>query len=260
VIGSATGRPSGAVRIFLYNRPTYLITWSIALLAALVGSRIPAPWGLFGLVGLGATVAVVWSLLSLAVSAYVYDRSPLVGGRWLVQAGLLPADVCHWATVHAGLDAEVDVAAVLPGTCLARLDVFDDAIMTPSIARARRLEETGLVVTNTHMSVRCSPRALALGDGSCDAIIVAFTAHEIRDQKVRESFFTELRRVLRPGGRVILVEHLRDAANFVAFGPGFMHFLPRSEWIRLADRAPLTRVVEIRVTPWVMAIALEKSA
>jgi SAM-dependent methyltransferase len=257
---AAAARPSGAVRIFLYNRPTYLVTWSVAILAMFVGSRLPAPWGTLGIVGLGAFVAVGWSLISLAVSAYVYDRSPLVGARWLAQQGLLPTSVSEWATVHAGLDAEVDVAAVLPGTCLARLDIFDDAIMTPSIARARRLEESGLVVTKTHESVRCSPRALALGDDSCDVVIVAFTAHEIRDSRVREQFFAELHRVLRLGGRVILVEHLRDAANFVAFGPGFVHFLPRIEWIRLAEHASLARVAEVRVTPWVMALALEKSA
>lgn len=257
---AAAARPSGAVRIFLYNRPTYLLTWSAALLAMALAAGLPAPWGVSVLLGLGASVAVGWSCVSLAVSAYVYDRSPLVGGLWLARAGLLPASVSRWATVHAGLDAEVEVAAVLPGTCLARLDIFDAAIMTPSIARARRLEDSGLVVTRTHHSVRCPAGALALGPDSCDVVMVAFTAHEIRDARVREAFFSELRRVLRPGGRVVLVEHLRDAPNFGAFGPGFMHFLPRGEWIRLAEHAQLARVAEVRVTPWVMALALEKRA
>jgi SAM-dependent methyltransferase len=196
-------------------------------------------------------VAVAWSLLSLLVSYYVYDRSELVAARWL--PALLSQSRNGWATVHAGLDAELDLSSVLADRCLARLDIFEAALMTSSsIARARAL-------TSVHeQTTACSARHLALEDESCANVIVAFTAHEIRDRAAREAFFDELRRALVPGGRAVIVEHVRDCANFLAFGLGYLHFAPRREWLRLGAHARLSVAAEVRVTPWVMALALER--
>lgn len=246
-------RQSGALRIFLYNWPTFVLTWLAAALAVFAATRLAErlPGAIPVLLIAGGATAIVWSLLALAISAYVYDVSELLGGSWLPR--LLPAETGAWANVHAGLDAEIELDGVMPGRCVARLDVFDPAIMTaPSIARARA--RTPSVAASTP----CEPARLALGEASCDAVIVAFTAHELRDVSVRERFFHELHRALRPGGRAVLVEHLRDVPNFVAYGPGFLHFLPRSEWLRLGELAGFRVAREIRVTPLVMALALER--
>jgi SAM-dependent methyltransferase len=243
-------RESGAFRIFSYNWPIYIGTWAGAGLVVVMATRLAGI--LRDAAVFAGAVAILWSVFSLVVSFYIYDRSELARGTWL--RALLPDRCEAWATIHAGLDAEIALDGV-PGACVARLDIFDAAFMTaPSIRRARALTPPSMPATP------CSPTALAFGDGACDAVVVAFTAHEIRDATARERFFDEVRRGLRLGGTMLLVEHVRDFANFVAFGPGFWHFLPRGEWLRLASRAGLRVRREQRVTPWVMALALEKAA
>ena len=64
--------------------------------------------------------------------------------------------------------------------------------------------------------------------------------------------------VIVRSGRVILAEHSRNVANFLAFGPGFLHFLPYSEWLRLGRTANLRVVREGRITPFVRYLVLEK--
>lgn len=87
-------------------------------------------------------------------------------------------------------------------------------------------------------------------DSECDAAFVVFSAHEIRDPASRFRFFKELRRILKPSGRLLMVEHLREAWNFVAYGPGFLHFYSRSEWTRLAEDAGLSVEAERSLTPF----------
>jgi SAM-dependent methyltransferase len=241
---------SGAVRIFLYNWPIYVATWAAAIAALAVRPLVGPGAGL--VLALGAGVGLVWSLVSLGVSYYIYDRSQLASGTWV--PAVLGAVTKTWATVHAGLDAEVTLDGVMPGRCVARLDIFDERVMTsPSIRRARI--RTG----SAQAATACTPQSLPLDDGGCDAVVVAFTAHEIRDRSAREAFFAEVARALGAGGRLLLVEHLRDLANFLVFGPGFLHFVGRKEWLRLANVAKLRVATETRITPFVMALSLERA-
>ena len=75
--------------------------------------------------------------------------------------------------------------------------------------------------------------------------------HELRSEAERTAWFAEARRCLRQGGRLILLEHTRDFANFLAFGPGFLHFHSPASWRRCWEGAGLQALDEFRVTPWV---------
>lgn len=234
---------SGALRIFRYNWPIYVGTIGGALVLATMGG---------GLGKIGAGIAVGWAAWSLIVSYSIYDRSSLVSGTWIPP--LLPSNVDAWASVDVGLDAEVMLDAVLPGRCLAYLDIYDGARAgAGSVDRARHL------TPRAHAPIPCPLDALPLHDESCDLVAIVFSAHEVQRAEDRDRLFLEARRALRPKGRLLLVEHLRDLPNFLAFGPGFLHFKSRNEWLRVARSANLSVVMEKRVTPWVGIFVLEKT-
>ncbi|MDQ6615338.1 MAG: class I SAM-dependent methyltransferase [Actinomycetota bacterium] len=100
---------------------------------------------------------------------------------------------------------------------------------------------------------------LPLRSGSLDAIVLVFSAHEIRDREQRAGLFDEFGRPLAPGGRVILVKHLRDWANVAAFGPGAWHFQTRRTWMAVAERVGFGLIHEVHKTHFVGGWALAPS-
>ena len=123
-----------------------------------------------------------------------------------------------------------------------------------SIARARKVRVAEPPAEQVDFS------ALPKRDGSLDTVFLLFAAHELRSATAREVFFAEISRILKPGGTVFLVEHLRDASNFFAFGPGFLHFLPGREWMRLFAHAGLVVSERFSITPFVAVFHLTKPA
>jgi len=241
------------LQILQYNRSMYVMTAAASVAAILVITLVPMPRLLAALATAGVAVAVLWSVSSLLVSHWVYDRSTL--GRWDWLAGLFPASPRRWVSVHAGLDETFGaLARIFPAEGGTVLDIYDAEEMTePSIVRARRLS------LDRHATA-ADFRALPLAGASQDAVFLIFAAHELRRPESRLRFFQEIARVLAPGGRAVLVEHLRDGRNFLAFGPGFVHFLGRREWLRLAAAADLAVREDFRITPFVAVLVLEKRA
>jgi SAM-dependent methyltransferase len=96
-------------------------------------------------------------------------------------------------------------------------------------------------------------RPLPLPDKCADAVFLLMAAHEVRDPAVRGSLFLEVARVLAPSGRLVVVEHVRDLANALAFGPGALHFYAPSTWRDAGSGAGLKLTDELRLTPFVRA-------
>src|SRR5262249_51793921 len=153
----------------------------------------------------------------------------------------------RWLNIHAGLDQSTEILTRLfPETEHVVLDIYDSQEMTePSIARARRARPS------QHSAVPCRLDALPLPDRDRDTVFLLFAAHEIRNPARRVAFFQEAARVLTTSGQVLLVEHLRDWKNLVAFGPGCLHFHSRREWLRIIREAGFRLEQEGCVTPFV---------
>lgn len=237
----------GVRQIMRFNWPYYVggLIGS-GVLIGLVAAVRPASliaWLLFaaGIGGFG------WLALTLAVSHYIYDRSDLYRWQWIRE--LVSRGPRHVVNIHAGLDeTSVALQEMYPASELTILDIFDPEEMSePSIARARREAGRELAIVSADF------RALPLEPGSADLVTVIFVAHELRRREAKQAFFGEVARILKPGGRLLLVEHLRDLRNLVAFGPGAFHFFPRQEWLHAAQRARLDLVQEFPRTPFVRA-------
>lgn len=244
---SATARRitfARALRIAGYNWPLYAaagvgIVIGVAL-ACLPDLPSPVRW----LGGAGAVIAGWFAGASFWAFHAMFDRSELLGGQWLTEE--LPQAPGRWVQINAGLEeTTLPLHHLFPGAEGKTLDLYDPAVMTePAVTRARQ-QKAGVA------AVAIQPESLPVEDGWAELVVVMLAAHEIRDGQKRQRFFEELRRIVSPTGKVIVVEHLRDLAAALAFGPGIFHFFPRGEWLRLGRRVDLEVERERRITPFV---------
>jgi SAM-dependent methyltransferase len=132
-------------------------------------------------------------------------------------------------------------------------DFYDRAAAaSPSLERARaRIDGAAVPIGRGR---------IPLEDGSVDLGLVVFAAHEIRRDADRAAFFADLARTLAPRGRVLVVEHLRDAWNLLAYGPGAFHFLPLGAWRRTFAGGRLEILKRAPCTPFVHVFELGRAA
>jgi SAM-dependent methyltransferase len=247
---AARGKYQGVTQIIRFNWPFYVTALVLVAAGGTLLTVLPLPNFTRAVCLIGLTGAAFWLTASVMVSHYIYDRSALYDSAWIRRA--LPVSPAHWANFHAGFDefGPLLTAAFGRGTII---DFFDPDEMTePSIERARHAAQP------SPESIHAKAGSLPLRDSELDAAFVFFSAHELRQAASRVQFLTELHRVLNPVGRIILLEHLRDLPNFLAFGPGFLHFHSRQLWINAIEAARFRVQNEFHWTPFVRAFVLEK--
>jgi len=233
-----------ARRIAGYNWPLYAAAGCGILVGVVVAFFPGTPLALRWIAGLGIAVAAWYACASFWAFHWMFDSSELLRGRWLGAEVTPPPQ--RWVQINTGLEeTTVPLGEVFREAAGKMLDIYDLASMTePAITRARQ-QRVGVP------AVTAQSDALPVEDGWGDLVLVMLAAHEIRDARARERFFQELLRIVSPGGKVVLVEHLRDLAAALAFGPGMFHFLPRREWLRLGSFVGLEVERERRITPFV---------
>lgn len=241
----------GVLQILQFNWRVYLAT-AAGFLVAVPAWRLLPPEGRVALVVVGAP-AMFWMIASLAVSHYVYDRFPIYDLHWLDRA--LAHEPRRWINIHAGWDETSGVLqAVFPDAIGETVDLFDPQVMTENSIRQAKLACHGAVpATPAHYD------ALPFENGTVDTVFVIFAAHELRQREQRVKLFREVARILSPNGEMMLMEHARDGWNFLAFGPGFLHFFPRRAWHEAAKQAGLTVRSEFARTRFVHVFLMRRA-
>jgi SAM-dependent methyltransferase len=249
---TARGKYHGVLQIVAFNWTKYVTGLLVFIAALVLAAHVPMPAWVKVIVLAGSGCALFWMLVSLLASHYVYDRSKLYRWSWI--ADRFPAPPKRAVNIHAGLDESSDsLKRLFPESGFAIWDMHDPGEMTEaSIARARQKS----VFQPSTRAVDYA--ALPAENASFDAVFLLFAAHELRSPDAREKFFRELHRVLEPSGELLMVEHLRDWKNFIAYGPGFLHFLPRREWLRLSREAGFEIATEFSITAFVRVFHLRK--
>lgn len=233
----------GVLNILSFNRHFYIT--GLVILAAVITSRLFIDWPttLFWLI----IIAFLYGfMMPLIVSAYVYDFSGYYSLYWLKNLIRNEEKVNLVVNINAGFDeTSFIIKNKFPHSDLKVFDFYNVKRHTePAIKRARKVS---LVYPNTQ---QIASGFIPLKDNTADIVFLLSAVHEIRSNEEKVQFLKECHRLCKPGGTVIMVEHLRDFPNFLAFSVGFTHFFSRSVWKNAFERAGFSSFKETKFTPF----------
>ncbi|MEZ4859196.1 MAG: methyltransferase domain-containing protein [Flavobacteriaceae bacterium] len=236
-------RFQGVINILSFNRHFYV--FGLIALALIIGSKLIFNWN-NSLLWVVILAFLYGLIMPLVVSVYVYDLSGFYNFDWLKKMQIEDAKGKFNLNINAGFDeTSYIINNVFPQSNLQVFDFYNAKQHTePAIIRARKVS---LVYPNTQ---QINSNSIPLNDNSVDNIFLVSAIHEIRRYDEKVQFLKECRRVCKPNGNVIMVEHLRDFPNFVAFTIGFTHFFSKATWKKAFEEAEFTSFNEKKFTPF----------
>lgn len=240
----------GVWNIVRFNWHFYILSLGILLVLLLLSNYTNPTFRTYlFIIGL---VIFLPTFISLSVSYYVYDLSGLYNLNWITNSIITKKSTI--ANINAGFDeTSILLKDKFPNSELVVYDFYDKKKHTEvSINRARKAYD---LFPNT---ISITANNLPTVDNSVDKIFVIFAAHEIRTAQERIEFFSELKRVLKPKGEILITEHLRDVPNFLAYNIGFLHFYSKRTWLEVFQLAELTLKSEEKITPFISTFRLTK--
>lgn len=233
----------GVLNILSFNRHFYI--FGLVVMVIIMGSQYILNWNkdLFWLVICGFIYGLIMPLI---VSAYVYDFSGFYNFDWLKKMNFEDTIQNFNLNINAGFDeTSYIIKDILPQSKLQVYDFYNAKQHTePAITRARKVS---LVYPNTQ---QIDSNIIPLEDNSVDNIFLVSAIHEIRKHEEKIKFLKECRRVCKPNGNMIIVEHLRDFPNFFAFTIGFTHFFSKTTWEMTFKEAGFVSINESKFTPF----------
>jgi SAM-dependent methyltransferase len=240
----------GVRNIIRFNWHFYLLSLLFLSLIIFAGYFIEERFRIYAVILFA--IGCITTLISLLVSFYIYDVSGFYELKWMNDLPL--KEHKQIVNIHAGFDETSILLKNRFGDAkLMVFDFYDPSKHTEvSIKRARK------AYPPFPGTIHVTTEQLPLEKSSTDKIFLIFSAHEIRDEQERIGFLKQLNECLRPGGQIIVTEHLRDSANFLAYNIGFLHFHSRASWLRTFCAGGSVIKKEIKITPFVTTFLLEK--
>lgn len=233
----------GVLNILDFNRHFYY--YGIAALFLIIGAAyfLQLPIILTYLILFGFAYGL---LIPLIVSAYVYDFSRYYSFFWLdpyIEDMSAPLKIVN---INAGFDeTSFIIKSKLKNADLQVFDFYNKQDHTEAaIVRARKVS---LVYPDTK-NIRSNE--IPLEDNSTDIVFLLSSVHEMRTFIEKVKFLKECHRICRPDAKVIMVEHLRDLPNFIAFTIGFTHFFSKKVWRNAFKEAGFESFHEKKFTPF----------
>lgn len=233
----------GVLNILSFNRHFYVMGVGFLILVITAHIVIGLPGFLFWAI----VVAFLYGLIMpLVVSAYVYDFSGYYNFHWLENCDIADSSAVKILNINAGFDeTSFIIKNKFPQSDLKVFDFYNAKQHTePAIIRARKVST---VYPDTQT---ISSNSIPLKDKSVDVIFLLSAAHEIRSNEEKILFLKECHRLCKTDGRVIMVEHLRDIPNFLAFSIGFTHFFSRKVWKKAFKNAGFASCRGTKFTPF----------
>lgn len=233
----------GVLNILSFNRHFYIYGFLvlIVLLGILNLLKINAFWHWLILLGFSYGF-----LMPLVVSAYVYDISGYYNFNWLKDLNISKSKTLSVVNINAGFDeTSFSLKHHIPNSELKVFDFYNSKTHTePAIVRARKASQ---IYPNT---TQISTSKIPLKSSSVDLIFLLSTAHEIRDFDEKVRFLKACKRICKPNGNIIMVEHLRDLPNALAFTISVTHFFSKQTWNNAFKKAGFSLVKEQKFTPF----------
>ena len=233
----------GVLNILSFNRHFYVFGTTTLLI--IISNQLYFQWSqslLWIIIGL----FLYGLLMPLIVSAYVYDFSGYYNFDWIKPLQLKDSEEKLVLNINAGFDETSYILKnIFPKSNLKVFDFYNSKQHTePAIVRARNVS---LIYPNTR---QIATNNIPLKTNSVDYIFLLSAAHEIRSFEEKVIFLSECRRVCKTNGKIIMVEHLRDFPNFLAFSIGFTHFFSKNIWKQAFKNAGVSKFNEVRFTPF----------
>lgn len=234
------GQYRGTLQFLFAHGPLYLGVYA-GVVALVLGMGIAAVRGWLAFVPLALSLILIilyFLLASLWAAHKLYDA----GGRQphhvlFDMAQLRESDRFAFVDLHGRYQA-IDLGRRLTTGQIVVLDVYNPQL-TPSraLARSRARQPQPPAGDPRFVWRDGSINLLPLPDESVTAVILNEILSQFWQQGDRETLLQEVRRILIPGGRVLLAQRARTQANWLHLGPAALPLQNSQAWRDLLQRA-----------------------